>query len=139
MRKSIIRRSTQMPDIPTASTADIAFLLILFFMVTTVFRPTTLNLNYKLPTAKSTERIRMRRHVAHVYVDNKNMVYIDDNLVSEELVAAKIAPKVWEDPELITIINVDENVNYGKVDVILDQLKEAKAFKITFGTERPKE
>jgi biopolymer transport protein ExbD len=78
----------------------------------------------------------MRRHVAHIYVDNKNMVFIDDNLVSEDLVAAKIAPKVWEDPELITIINVDENVSYGTVDVILDQLKEAKAFKITFGTER---
>jgi biopolymer transport protein ExbD len=125
-----------MPDIPTASTADIAFLLILFFMVTTVFRPTTLRLAYQLPKAKSTERIRMRRHVAHIYVDNKNMVFIDDNLVSEDLVAAKIAPKVWEDPELITIINVDENVSYGTVDVILDQLKEAKAFKITFGTER---
>jgi biopolymer transport protein ExbD len=136
MRKSIIRRSTQMPDIPTASTADIAFLLILFFMVTTVFRPTTLRLSYSLPKAKSTERIRMRRHVAHIYVDNKSRVYIDDNIISEDLVAAKIAPKVWEDPELITIINVDENVSYGKVDVILDQLKEAKAFKITFGTER---
>jgi biopolymer transport protein ExbD len=125
-----------MPDIPTASTADIAFLLILFFMVTTVFRPTTLRLSYSLPKAKSTERIRMRRHVAHIYVDNKSRVYIDDNIISEDLVAAKIAPKVWEDPELITIINVDENVSYGKVDVILDQLKEAKAFKITFGTER---
>jgi len=125
-----------MPEIPTASTADIAFLLILFFMVTTVFRPTTLRLSYSLPKAKSTERIRMRRHVAYVYVDNKSRVYIDDNLTSENLVAAKIAPKVWEDPELITIINVDENVSYGKVDVILDQLKEAKAFKITFGTER---
>jgi biopolymer transport protein ExbD len=136
MRKSIIRRSTQMPDIPTASTADIAFLLILFFMVTTVFRPTTLRLNYKLPEAKSTERIRMRRHVAHIYVDNKNMVYIDDNLISEDMVAQRIAPKVWDDPELITIINVDGNVSYGTVDVILDQLKEAKAFKITFGTER---
>lgn len=136
MRKSIIRRSTQMPEIPTASTADIAFLLILFFMVTTVFRPTTLRLSYQLPKAKSTERIRMRRHVAHIYVDNKSMVFIDDNLISEDLVAAKIAPKVWEDPELITIINVDENVSYGTVDVILDQLKEAKAFKITFGTER---
>lgn len=136
MRKSIIRRSTQMPDIPTASTADIAFLLILFFMVTTVFRPTTLRLNYKLPKAKSTERIRMRRHVAHVYVDNRSRVYVDDNLINADLVAAKVAPKVWEDPELITIINVDEDVNYGTVDVILDQLKEAKAFKITFGTER---
>jgi biopolymer transport protein ExbD len=124
-----------MPDIPTASTADIAFLLILFFMVTTVFRPTSLRLVLTLPDAQSTERIKMRRHVTHIYVDSKSKIYIDDNLVNSDLVAAKIAPKVWEDPDLVTILNVDEDVSYGIVDGILDQLKEAKAFKITFGTE----
>ena len=46
-----------------------------------------------------------------------------------------MAPKVWDNPELISILNVDENVAFGVVDVILDQLKEAKAFKITFATE----
>jgi biopolymer transport protein ExbD len=78
----------------------------------------------------------MRRHVTHIYVDNKAKIYIDDNIVTKDLVAAKVAPKVWEDPELVTILNVDENVSYGIVDGILDQLKDAKAYKITFGTER---
>ena len=79
MRKSIIRRSTEMPDIPTASTADIAFLLILFFMVTTVFRPMSKSLDLKLPAARSTERIKLRKNVAHIFVDSKSMVYVDDN------------------------------------------------------------
>jgi biopolymer transport protein ExbD len=135
MRKSIIRRATKSVDIPTASTADIAFLLILFFMVTTVFRATTLHLNIKLPQARSTERILMRRNVSYIWVDNQSKVYMDDNIITEDLVAAKIAPKVWDNPELIAILNVDEMVNYGTVDIILDQLKEAKAFKITFATE----
>jgi biopolymer transport protein ExbD len=135
MRKSIIRRFTQTRDIPTASTADIAFLLILFFMVTTVFRATTLHLNIKLPQAQSTERILMRRNVSYVWVDANSKIYIDDNIVTGDLISAKMAPKVWENPELITILNVDQDVSYGVVDVILDQLKEAKAFKITFATE----
>ncbi len=135
MRKSIIRRFTRASEIPTASTADIAFLLILFFMVTTVFRATTLHLKLSLPQAKSTERILMRRHVKYVWVDTNSKIYIDDNIVTEDLIAAKMAPKVYENPELVTILNVDESVNYGVVDVVLDKLKEAKAFRITFATE----
>lgn len=135
MRKSIIRRYTQAADIPTASTADIAFLLILFFMVTTVFRTTTLHLKIRLPEAKSTERILMRRNVSSLWVDVNNKIYIDDHVVTQEMVAAKMASKVWDNPELITILNIDETVSYGVVDKILDQLKEAKAFRITFATE----
>ncbi|MGB9719901.1 MAG: ExbD/TolR family protein [bacterium] len=135
MRKSIIRRFTKTPDIPTASTADVAFLLILFFMVTTVFRATALNLKLILPKAKSTERILIRRNITHVWVDNNGRVFIDDSLVPKERVSTKMLPKIAENPELVTILNIDENIEYGTVDVVLDQLKESRAFKITFATE----
>lgn len=136
MRKSIIRRAGRKIEIPMSSTADIAFLLILFFMVTTVFRATSLRLTITLPQARSTERILLRKNVAYVWVDVNNKIYIDDTIVRDDMIATKIAPKVWDNPDLITILNVDETVNYGTVDVILDQLKEAKAFRITFATER---
>ena len=135
MRKSIVRRASKSTEIPTASTADIAFLLILFFMVTTVFRATSLHLKIQLPQAESTERILMRRNVSYVWVDNAGKIYIDDNVISSNMVSSRIAPKVWENPELITIMNIDESVDYGTVDLILDQLKDAKAFRITFATE----
>jgi biopolymer transport protein ExbD len=135
MRKSIIRRFTKTPEIPTASTADVAFLLILFFMVTTVFRATALNLKLTLPKAKSTERILIRRNITHVWVDNNGRVFIDDSLVPKERVSTKMTPKIADNPELVTILNIDENIEYGTVDVVLDQLKEARAFKITFATE----
>lgn len=135
MRKSIIRRSTRGTTIPTASTADIAFLLILFFMVTTVFRATTLRLIIKLPEARSTERLLIRRNVTSLWVDTNSKIYVDDNIVTGNLVAAKIAPKVWDNSELVVILNIDQGVLYGVVDLILDQLKEAKAFRITFATE----
>ncbi|MEO0156385.1 MAG: biopolymer transporter ExbD [candidate division WOR-3 bacterium] len=135
MRKSIIRRFTRTPEIPTASTADVAFLLILFFMVTTVFRATTLNLKLTLPKAKSTERILIRRNITHIFIDNNGRVFIDDSLVPKERVSTRIAPKIAENSELVTILNIHEDIDYGTVDVVLDQLKEARAFKITFATE----
>lgn len=135
MRKSIIRRFTKPPEIPTASTADVAFLLILFFMVTTVFRATSLNLKIVLPKAKSTERILIRRNITHIWVDNNGRVFIDDSLVPKERVSSKISPKIAENQELVTILNIHGDIEYGIVDVILDQLKDARAFKITFATE----
>ena len=135
MRKSIIRRHRAATEIPTASTADIAFLLILFFMVTTVFRATTLRLHIKLPQARSTERILLHRNLSYIWVDVDSKIYIDDNITPGELIAVKMAPKVWDNPELITMLKVDESVVYGVVDVILDQLKEAKAYKITFAAD----
>jgi biopolymer transport protein ExbD len=104
-------------------------------MVTTVFRATTLRLMIKLPEARSTERILIRRNVTSLWVDTNSKIYVDDNIVTEKLIAAKMAPKVWDNPELIVIMNIDQGVLYGVVDVILDQLKEAKAFRITFATE----
>ncbi|UCD04747.1 MAG: biopolymer transporter ExbD [candidate division WOR-3 bacterium] len=136
MRKSIIRRHRERGEIPTASTADIAFLLILFFMVTTVFRATKLNLRITIPEARSTERILMRRNVSYIWVDIERKIYLDDNVIAAEMIAGKMAQKVWENPELITVMKVDKTAEYGVVDDILDQLKEAKAFRITFATEQ---
>ena len=135
MRKSIIRRAPRSREIPMASTADIAFLLILFFMVTTVFRATVLPLVISLPKARSTERILLRRHICYIFVDTNSKIYIDDMQIPSDLIAGKIAQRVWDDPELNTHLNVDESVNYGTVDAILDQLKEAKAYRITFATK----
>jgi biopolymer transport protein ExbD len=136
MRKSIIRRHRERGEIPTASTADIAFLLILFFMVTTVFRATKLNLRITIPEARSTERILMRRNVSYIWVDVDRRIYLDDNVIAAEMIAGKMAQKVWDNPELITVMKVDKTATYGVVDNILDQLKEAKAFRITFATEQ---
>jgi len=136
MRKSIIRRHRERGEIPTASTADIAFLLILFFMVTTVFRATKLNLRITIPEARSTERILMRRNISYIWVDEDQRIYMDDNVVSAEVIGGKMTQKVWDNPEIITVMKVDKAVSYGVVDGILDQLKEAKAFRITFATEQ---
>jgi biopolymer transport protein ExbD len=136
MRKSIIRRYKEPAEIPTASTADIAFLLILFFMVTTVFRTTSLRLKIQLPEAKSTERILIRRNINNILVDVNSKIYIDDHIVTVDRIGPLVAQKVWENPDLNTLMKVDEMVSFGIVDQILDKLKEAKAFKITFATEQ---
>ena len=49
-----IRKTPEEPEIPTASMADIAFLLIIFFMLTTVFSVTK-GLDFSMPKEEETE------------------------------------------------------------------------------------
>ncbi|MEO0114068.1 MAG: biopolymer transporter ExbD [candidate division WOR-3 bacterium] len=133
MKKISLKRPTE-PEIPTASTADIAFLLIIFFMLTTVFR-TERGLKINLPGAESTERILKRRNVAHVWLDRAGRISINDNLLDIKGVTAVMAGKFADNPDLIAEVRADKDSEYGKVNDILEALKDAGVLKVTFATE----
>lgn len=132
--KRITKLKKQINEIPTASTADIAFLLIIFFMLTTVFR-TEFGLKLTLPAAEATERIMKRRNVAHIWLDKADRTSINDNLMDLHSVTSVIRDKVADNPDLIMVVRADKDVEYGSVNDILEALKEADALKITFATE----
>ena len=123
--------------IPTASMSDIAFLLIIFFMVTTVFRK-EIGLKVALPTAKSTERILKSRDIAHIYIDKNGRISVDDNLVKPDRVTLIFKVKLAENPAVIASIMADKDVPYGYVSDVLDALREAQAFRVVFATEFPR-
>lgn len=132
--KHIAKKRASQPDIPMASTSDIAFLLIIFFMVSTVFRKEA-GLRITLPEAEATERILKRRNVVNVWMDEKGSTTVSDNLVSTELVTAIMAEKVIENPDLVVTLQADREVPYGSVTDVLEALKAARALKVTFATE----
>lgn len=134
MRKSLIRKKGGMPEIPMASTADIAFLLILFFMVTTVIRTVT-GIKVARPLAESTERIKIRRNVVHIWIDATGQIQIDDLYVPINYVSDRMYQKRMDNPDLITILDVDKDLNYSQVDQVMEKLKDAGAYKITFATD----
>ena len=69
------RVEEERPEIPTASTSDIVFLLLIFFMVSTVFK-TEQGLQVELPSAMATKKVSMK-HIAHIcYARNIPTTYI---------------------------------------------------------------
>ncbi len=136
MRKFTLRR--ERPEIPTASTADIAFLLIIFFMLTTVLR-TEYGLKISVPAAESTERILKKKNILHIWIDKTGRISIDDNLLELGSVTSIVQQKVADNPDLISEILADKGVDYGRVNDVLDFLKEAGSFKILFATEYEEE
>ena len=65
-----IRKTTLSSEIPTASMPDIIFMLLIFFMVTTVLREFS-GLPIEIPKAKRIEKLKSRRHTSHIWISKE--------------------------------------------------------------------
>jgi biopolymer transport protein ExbD len=122
--------------IPTASMADIAFLLLIFFMVTTVF------VRYRvtgiiLPKAEQIEELKMRRMIQYLFVSADRKVYINDQYVDK---IEKVAPVFYDfrvkEPRTIVSLKCDVRAPYGLISQVLEELRKADALRINFAADR---
>lgn len=116
--------------------ADIAFLLIIFFMVTTVFRA-ELGLQVELPRAFAAEKLP-RKNIAHVWVNSEHVISIDDMITPLASVASVMSQKLVVNPNLIVSVLTDENAQYGIMADIFEELKDAGALKVSLAAKRKK-
>lgn len=128
------RKSRSEGTIPTASLADIAFLLLIFFMVTTVFRRDQPR-DIEWVHAQATERIdEKRRNILHVWVERDGTVFISDRQIPNENIAAVIRPLYAENRELVIAIRGDREVPYRQINIVTEALQAAGAVRVTFAT-----
>ncbi|MDA0683752.1 MAG: biopolymer transporter ExbD [Bacteroidetes bacterium] len=133
-------------DIPTASLPDIIFMLLIFFMVSTVLRETTVQVRTALPSAEALTKIDQKRLVSYIYIGPRKLdgnrlgetgVQIDDALV-EDLgnVRAIMYRKLLEQPRLIVSLKVDETSEMGMVLDVQQELREAGTLRINYSSKR---
>ena len=128
---AIIERKTKIAtEIPNASMSDIAFLLLIFFMVSTTFVKEK-GLKVILPQAKAIQKIN-RRNAATIYVSQSGIISIDDFAVSTDQVRYIMMKKLSENPGIITSFRTDKNADYGLMVDIMNELKKAEALRVSF-------
>ncbi len=120
--------------IPTASTADIAFLLIIFFMVTTTFRQDT-GLKIVLPEAEARKKIPTK-NLSRVWISETGIVSIDDVLIPIPKISQIMMKKKQINPDIIISVQCDKNTKYTDVEKVFNQLVEAGLLKISLATEK---
>jgi biopolymer transport protein ExbD len=113
--------------------ADIAFLLLIFFLTSTIFRLES-GLEVDLPRAESGIG-STRQRSTHIWIDASGQVAIDDYLVTLQEVDKILAAKLRGWGELIVSLQIDREVPYQTVDRLMRQLQRAKVRNISFGTE----
>jgi len=120
-------------NVPTSSMADIAFLLLIFFMVTTIFKMED-GLNVTLPRAETAAK-QKREMIMRVWIDAIGNVSIQDKLVQIEQVSDICKSALIENPALIVAFNADHRTPYGVVSDVMEQLKEANAIRVSFTSD----
>lgn len=133
-------------DIPTASLPDIIFMLLIFFMVTTVLRETTVQVRTTLPKAEALTKIEQKRLVSYIWIGplkqglnqfGPTSIQIDDALVEDLTVIRSIMYRKWqEQPRLIVSLRVDETSEMGVVTKVQQELREAGTLRINYSSKR---
>ena len=72
------------PGISTASLPDIVFMLLFFFMVTTVMREFE-GLNVLIPRAKMIEKLESKRHTSYIWATKDGLLSVDDRIIHPEM------------------------------------------------------
>ena len=130
----IARRARHHNLIPTASMADIAMLLLIFFLSTTIFKPRDA-LSVRLPGTYSGDRLRKEQTI-RVWLGPGGEVSFNDSLVPPDRVGDLLAVKLAQNPNLMIALYADARVPYASVARIIDQMQNARAPRVTFTTER---
>ena len=129
------RRLTSLQNrIPTESMADIAFLLLIFYMTTAILR-TEGGLDVDLPRAQNTMR-QPRERIAHIWIDADGRAMINDLYVGYDEIAPILAAKIQANPELIVALNTDRQSRYVFTHRALAEMKKAEAVRVSFTTRR---
>lgn len=128
-------RKTQLSsEIPTSSMPDIIFMLLIFFMVTTVLREYS-GLPVNIPKAEKIEKLKGKRHTAHIWISKEGLVSINDRIFNIQDVAKIMYDKRLSDPQLVVSLKADEEAKMELISSIHEELREADALKLNYSTK----
>ena len=142
----------EMAAISTASLPDIVFMLLFFFMVTTVMRETTLFVSVTTPKATEIKKLRKKSLVSYIYIGtpikrlqasygseariqlNDAFASVDD--IQEFIATEQEARDEKEIPYMTTSIKADETAKMGIITDVKQELRKANALKINYSTRK---
>ena len=134
--------------ISTASLPDIIFMLLFFFMVTTVMREVDLKVQYGPATANQTKKLEDKALVSYIYIGkplNRKIfgtvprIQLNDSFAEPDQIRDFIAAKREQVDEVkrdkMTVsLKIDKDTEMGVVTDVKQELRKASALKINYST-----
>jgi biopolymer transport protein ExbD len=129
------RKSKAASEIPSSSLADIAFLLLIFFMVSTVFR-TDKDRPIEWAAAAATEKIDEKtKNILNIWVERDGSIWMNDQQVPMEDVGETVLPLYAQsERHLVISIRGDRETPYSFIDALQSELVSAGVVRVVFAT-----
>lgn len=137
-------------EIPTSALPDIIFMLLFFFMVTTVMRENTINVEQRIPEASELTKLQKKSLVKHLYVGapkktelwgSEPKIQADDVFIETKDIVLwvnrqKAEMKEHEKEQITIDLKVDQEAKRGIISDIEMQLRKANARKLLYTTRQ---
>ncbi len=120
-----LKKTPPNDEIPTSSMADIAFLLIVYFMVTTTFAATR-GLDFALPKDDDTPPIIEKEEAVLIEIRPSGDVIVDREIKDLVDIFDYLKPKLERNPKKPVIIKPEPEAPYGKMVAVFDVLRRIK-------------
>jgi biopolymer transport protein ExbD len=118
------------PEISQVSMSDVAFLLLIFFLSTTIFDD-EIGLPLVLPELAARPSAVTRAEVLTVHLDAAGRVSIDGVPALLEEVASILTARVEREPEVLVVVTTAGETRYGRLVDLLDEVRQSGARRLS--------
>ncbi len=152
MAKFAKKGKTGTPAISTASLPDIVFMLLFFFMTVTTMKEVDLKIQVRNPKATEVKKLENKSLISYIYVGTPNKKYqakygkeaviqLDDAFarvrdIGPYIAAQRAAMDAESRSKMTTALKIDKGTKMGIVTDIKQELRRAKALKITYTADK---
>ena len=130
------RKKEAMGELRMDSTADVAFLLLIFFIVTTIFAAEQ-GLTLVLPgkQKEKTDTVKVKEsNIATLFVQDDNSITLDRKPIVVNHIQRAIEDRILSNPKLVVLLKIHPEADYGMMIACLDELRLAHANKVSLKT-----
>ncbi len=142
------KKEKAMPAVSTASLPDIVFMLLFFFMVTTVLREQDLLVEQKIPQATQLQKLQNKTLISYIFIGkpkNTGLYGSEPRVQANDVLIGTPDIVQWVNQErdmlpeadrgLITIsLKVDRDVKMGPVSDVQTELRNADARRVLYAS-----
>ncbi|SPE62344.1 Biopolymer transport protein ExbD/TolR [Verrucomicrobia bacterium] len=111
---------------------DLAFVLLVIFIITTT--PVVNDLALNLPTASQKPKDPPRK-ANYVTIDASGVIFLNKKQMELAQLQAELAGLRVDDPDLSIIVRADSKTKYRKIVGVIDALQQANVVKVDLATE----
>jgi biopolymer transport protein ExbD len=122
------------PQINVVPMIDVMFAVLTFFIVSSLTLTKSAGLPVNLPKA-TTAQSQLQNQIA-ITVDAVGKLALNKQPTQLDQIASQVRQLIEKNPQMVVIINADEQVSHGRVVAVMDQIRRVPGARLAIATKQ---